>query len=323
LVGGKLYAYTAGTSTPKDTYTSYTLGTANTNPVILDARGEADVWLNGSYKLTLKDSIDVQIWSVDDVRDLTSSQTFASPTVSGTAVFTGSAVTWSGNPTHSGNHTWSGNHLFNGNVTVGDAGADSFTVTPNAVTWTNNPTHSGAHTWSGAQTLSSTLTCNGAASFPLVVSTHTFGIKVGNTARSDASTLDYYEEGNWTPGITFGGAAVGVTYNINRKGYYVRIGKAVYVQIRMKLTSKGSSTGTFKITGLPYAASSTDTAESAMVVHGTGFTGLTGSVVANPLTGATTVGIVQWGATGTGTQLTDTSVTDTLDMYITGAYFAD
>jgi hypothetical protein len=154
LVGGKLYAYTAGTSTPKDTYTSYTLGTANTNPVILDARGEADVWLNGSYKLTLKDSLDVQIWSVDDVRDLTSSQTFASPTVSGTAVFTGSAVTWSGNPTHSGNHTWSGNHLFNGNVTVGDAGADSFTVTPNAVTWTNNPTHSGAHTWSGVQTFS-------------------------------------------------------------------------------------------------------------------------------------------------------------------------
>jgi hypothetical protein len=156
LVGGKLYAYTAGTSTPKDTYTSYTLGTANTNPVILDARGEADVWLNGSYKLTLKDSLDVQIWSVDDVRDLTSSQTFASPTFSGTATFTGTAVTWSGNPTHSGNHTWSGNHLFNGNVTVGDAGADSFTVTPNAVTWTNNPTHSGAHTWSGVQTFSAT-----------------------------------------------------------------------------------------------------------------------------------------------------------------------
>ena len=36
-VGYKLYAYAAGTSTPKDTYTSSTLGTANANPVILDS----------------------------------------------------------------------------------------------------------------------------------------------------------------------------------------------------------------------------------------------------------------------------------------------
>lgn len=66
LVGGKLYSYAAGTSTPLATYTDNTGNTANANPVILDSRGEASVWLAASqYKLVLTDANDVQVWSVD------------------------------------------------------------------------------------------------------------------------------------------------------------------------------------------------------------------------------------------------------------------
>lgn len=66
----KLYSYIAGTTTLKATYQS-SGGSANTNPVILDASGRADVWLasDTSYKLVLKDSADVQIWSVDSITD--------------------------------------------------------------------------------------------------------------------------------------------------------------------------------------------------------------------------------------------------------------
>lgn len=68
LVGGKLYSYAAGTSTPLATYTDSTGGSANTNPVILDSRGEANVWLaSASYKLVLKDYNDVTIWTVDNI----------------------------------------------------------------------------------------------------------------------------------------------------------------------------------------------------------------------------------------------------------------
>lgn len=69
LVGGKLYSYLAGTTTPAATYTDESGSTPNTNPVILDADGRADVWLSSSttYKLVLKDSSDVTIWTVDDV----------------------------------------------------------------------------------------------------------------------------------------------------------------------------------------------------------------------------------------------------------------
>jgi len=65
-VGWKVYAYAAGTTTPKDTYTDYTEGTPNTNPVILDARGEADIWFSGTYKLVITDENDVTKFTIDN-----------------------------------------------------------------------------------------------------------------------------------------------------------------------------------------------------------------------------------------------------------------
>lgn len=69
LVGGKLYSYLAGTTTPYDTYTDYTGNTANTNPVILDLYGQAELWLDPgvAYKLILTDAVDIQMWSVDNI----------------------------------------------------------------------------------------------------------------------------------------------------------------------------------------------------------------------------------------------------------------
>lgn len=68
LVGGKLYSYAAGTTTPLATYTDSTGSTPNTNPVILDSRGEANVWFSATqYKLVLKSATDVEIWTVDNL----------------------------------------------------------------------------------------------------------------------------------------------------------------------------------------------------------------------------------------------------------------
>lgn len=69
LVGGKLYSYTAGTTSPLATYADSTNTSANTNPIILDARGEASVWLGADayYKLALYSATDVLIWSVDNI----------------------------------------------------------------------------------------------------------------------------------------------------------------------------------------------------------------------------------------------------------------
>ena len=74
LSGGKVYTYTAGTTTPLTTYTDYTGSTANSNPVILDSRGECSIWLGtSSYKFKLTTSTDVEVWTVDNISVLTSS----------------------------------------------------------------------------------------------------------------------------------------------------------------------------------------------------------------------------------------------------------
>jgi hypothetical protein len=68
LVGGKLFTYASGTTVPLATYTDATGGTTNANPVILDSRGEANVWLGPSlYKWVLYDANDVLIWTVDGI----------------------------------------------------------------------------------------------------------------------------------------------------------------------------------------------------------------------------------------------------------------
>lgn len=66
LVGGKVYTYEAGTTTPLATYTDNTGAFTNPNPVILNARGEASIWLGaGIYKFRLTDANDVELWTVD------------------------------------------------------------------------------------------------------------------------------------------------------------------------------------------------------------------------------------------------------------------
>jgi len=67
LAGGKVYTYVAGTTTPKATYTDAGGGTPNANPAILDAAGEANIWIRGNYKIVLKNSADVTQWTVDNV----------------------------------------------------------------------------------------------------------------------------------------------------------------------------------------------------------------------------------------------------------------
>jgi len=74
LSGGKLFTYAAGTTTKQATYTDSTGGTPNTNPIILNSRGEANVWLTQgqSYKFILSPPTDTDpptnpIWTVDNI----------------------------------------------------------------------------------------------------------------------------------------------------------------------------------------------------------------------------------------------------------------
>ena len=83
-----------------------------------------------------------------------------------------------------------------------------------------------AQTWTAAQTFSS-------------------GIIFAN------ETLSTYDEGTWTPGVSFGGGTTGITYAL-QSGNYIKIGKSVSVWGEAELSAKGSSTGNARVTGLPF-----------------------------------------------------------------------
>lgn len=68
LVGGKLYSYEAGTTTPLATYLDADQDATNTNPIILDANGQATIFLGeDAYKFVLHDANDVPQWTVDKI----------------------------------------------------------------------------------------------------------------------------------------------------------------------------------------------------------------------------------------------------------------
>jgi len=73
VIGGKLYSYEAGTSTPQPTYTDADLAVPHPNPIILDSAGrpESPIYLLATgYSFTLTDADDVQIWEIDSVENV-------------------------------------------------------------------------------------------------------------------------------------------------------------------------------------------------------------------------------------------------------------
>lgn len=101
LAGGKVYTYAAGTTTPLATYTNAGGLVPNTNPVILDARGEADLWYASgtSYKVVLKDANDATIWTVDNIATTGTMALQNANAVNITGGTIGSGVTFNGNTT--------------------------------------------------------------------------------------------------------------------------------------------------------------------------------------------------------------------------------
>ena len=101
LTGGLLYTYSAGTTTPRTTYTDNIGATANSNPIVLDAAGRVpyEIWLlfGLNYKFVLKTSVGVTIGTWDNISGVNGSPTATSfyadafTTTAGQVLFTLSA----------------------------------------------------------------------------------------------------------------------------------------------------------------------------------------------------------------------------------------
>lgn len=67
ISGGKVYTYTAGTTTLNALYTDRDKVSSATNPIILDTYGRAEVYGAGLYKFVVKDSDDVILYDMDNL----------------------------------------------------------------------------------------------------------------------------------------------------------------------------------------------------------------------------------------------------------------
>jgi hypothetical protein len=132
-----------------------------------------------------------------------------------------------------------------------------------------------------------------------------------------ANVLDDYEQGTFTPGMTFGGSAAGVTFS-TQTGHYTKVGNLANIWEQMTLSSNGSGTGTALGTNLPFTPSGAINFACA-VQPLSGFSGLTAGVSANFTAGGTTINLRGPNTTGSAV-LTDTEITNTANFYLGGSF---
>lgn len=102
LAGGQLFTYIAGSTTKQASYIDSTGGTPNTNPVILNYRGEANIWLDPTkvYKLVLAPATDTDpptnpFWTVDQISGGAASPSFnIIPTVDNLFTLGNTSFSW-------------------------------------------------------------------------------------------------------------------------------------------------------------------------------------------------------------------------------------
>lgn len=126
------------------------------------------------------------------------------------------------------------------------------------------------------------------------------------------------DTGSFTPVITFGGASVGITYG-TQLGTYSRMGKTVSFSIHITLTSKGTSTGSMAISGLPYTSTAgvTQPANPGFATGIVSASSLAGWIL--PGTSSIQMQNAQVNYTAT---LSDANVSNTTTLMITGTYLA-
>ena len=109
----------------------------------------------------------------------------------------------------------------------------------------------------------------------LIFGTANKGVHLGVTSATASNLLDDYEEGTFTP--VYGNnnnTARSVTSYVKQEGRYTKIGRMVYLYIRLRSNGINTSNGQVTITPLPFVAADIDSNHGGASI---GFTGNWGS----------------------------------------------
>lgn len=252
LALGKVYTYEPGTTTPKASYSDSDGTVANTNPVILDSRGEASIYLDGSYKIVVKTSADVTVYTVDNftgaagfpVNDTVSIVQDPADNTKQVRIDAGSITTGTTRV-----------------LTMPDA---DVSISSYGATLVDDADAATARTTLGLGTAavedvgtsgSVVAKLDGANVWSVIQDFSTAGAYFGTAAA--ANLLDDYEEGTFTPTVE-GSTTAGTCTYLNRAGYYTKVGRQVFVHGRVDYNTHTGS-GNLRISGLPFSVSNVAT----------------------------------------------------------------
>ena len=102
-------------------------------------------------------------------------------------------------------------------------------------------------------------------------------IYIGGTGSANA--LDDFEEGTWTPTLTFANSASGSLNYTQRQGIYTKVGRLVHIQVFVAWNANNftASSGAFELQGLPFVNHNTSNYRGgASIVYASGaWSGLT------------------------------------------------
>lgn len=139
-------------------------------------------------------------------------------------------------------------------------------------------------------------------------------------ASSDPNTLDDYEEGTFTPVLSFGGASVGIAYT-TQLGGYVKIGILVAITVRIFLSSKGSSTGAAVVSGLPFVGENVVGQVQTLAASGNVFAASISNIITSVAQAGNTAALSNVAA-GSGAAMVDTDFNATSRFNFGGSYRA-
>ena len=111
------------------------------------------------------------------------------------------------------------------------------------------------------------------------ITAYTTGISINLGGTGSANALDDYEEGTWTPTLTFANSASGSLNYTQRQGIYTKVGRLVHIQVFVAWNANNftASSGAFELQGLPFVNHNTSNYRGgASIVYASGaWSGLT------------------------------------------------
>jgi hypothetical protein len=138
-----------------------------------------------------------------------------------------------------------------------------------------------------------------------------------STYNTTEPLTNWYDNVDYTPVLTFGNASVGITYSV-QSGNYIRVGDLVTSVSNLNLTSKGTSTGSARIS-LPIASKSPSHNYPVSVYAINMNSGIVGGVQGNTEQGSISHTLNKF-AGGTSVQLLNTDFTNTSVIRATVSY---